>query len=96
MEIETSSSWPPPDLNRRQHLSSLLLAQDAITRHGQMGSDRARLGKVMRSAADRNRSKLALPCFLEKPATPPVDRTSSENMLDHAHVNTPVIELLPV
>jgi hypothetical protein len=29
--------------------------------------------------------------FLEKPAAPPVDRASSENMLDHAHVKTPVI-----
>src|ERR1700722_6104761 len=46
----------------------------------------------MRSQADRNRREFSLPCFLEKPAAPPVDRPAPENMLDHAHVNTPVIQ----
>src|SRR5215218_7841453 len=57
-----------------------------------MSGDGAGLGKVSRPQADRNRREFSLPGFLEKPPAPPVDRASPEDMLDHAHVDTPVIQ----
>jgi hypothetical protein len=66
--------------------------QDAITRHGQMGTDSARLGKLTRSEAEGNRCEFALPGFLEKAPPPPIDRASTEDVLNCAHVNTPVLQ----
>jgi hypothetical protein len=54
-----------------------------------MGTDSARFGKLTRSEAEGNRSEFALPGFLEKPPPPPIDRASTEDVLNRAHVNTP-------
>ena len=48
--------------------------------------------KIGCSHADRNRRAFSLPDFLADAATPPVDATSSNHMLDSAHDFTPCVQ----
>ena len=59
---------------------------------GEMRRDGPCNTKIGRSQADGNRRAFSLPDFLADAATPPIDSTSSNHVLDCAHDFTPGVQ----
>jgi hypothetical protein len=56
----------------------------------EMRDDRTRHRRFSRLQADRNRSTIALPGFLDQTTAPPIHGAPPHHILDRTHVHTPV------